>query len=141
MAGMSKSLEKDMHKEVLLEQRNLLMRIRMDDPESRKYEIQHSGFDMELVEKKMKQKQNDKFDRNSKNRQVSDFKRFNQQKNSSREFLDYKISESEHWLVVYPSRVRPLCEEGAQEVTHFQLIPKEHYTSSMELDEEVSKDL
>ena len=74
---------------------------------------------MELVEKKMKQKQNDKFDRNSKNRQVSDFKRFNQQKNSSREFLDYKISESEHWLVVYPSRVRPLCEEGAQEVTHF----------------------
>ena len=51
---MSKSLEKDMHKEVLLEQRNLLMRIRMDDPESRKYEIQHTGFDMELVEKKMK---------------------------------------------------------------------------------------
>ena len=74
---MSKSFEKDMHKEVLLEQRNLLMRIRMDDPESRKYEIQHTGFDMELVEKKMKQKQNDKFDRNSKNRQVSDFKRFN----------------------------------------------------------------
>ena len=56
LAGMSKSLEKDMHKEVLLEQRNLLMRIRMDDPESSKYEIQHSGFDMELVEKKMKQK-------------------------------------------------------------------------------------
>ena len=56
LAGMSKNLESDMHKEVLLEQRNLLMRIRMDDPESRKYEIQNTGFDLELVEKKLKQK-------------------------------------------------------------------------------------
>ena len=53
---MSRSLEKDMHKEVLLEQRNLLMRIRMDDPETRKYEIQNTGFDMELVERKLKQR-------------------------------------------------------------------------------------
>ena len=54
LAGMSRSLENDLHKEVLLEQRNLLMRIRMDDPETRKYEIQNTGFDMELVEKKLK---------------------------------------------------------------------------------------
>ena len=75
LAGMSRSLENDMHKEVLLEQRNLLMRIRMDDPEARKYEIQNTGFDMELVERKLKQRQINKQDRNSKNREMSDYRR------------------------------------------------------------------
>lgn len=37
LVGMSRSLEKDLHKEVLLEQRNLLMRIRMEDTSMRKY--------------------------------------------------------------------------------------------------------
>lgn len=37
LAGMSKSLEKDLHKEMLMEQRNLLMRIRMEDTSMRKY--------------------------------------------------------------------------------------------------------
>lgn len=39
LAGVSKSLEKDLHKEMLLEQRNMMMRIRVQDPESRKYEV------------------------------------------------------------------------------------------------------
>ena len=37
LAGMSRSLEKDLHKEMLMEQRNLLMRIRMEDTSMRKY--------------------------------------------------------------------------------------------------------
>lgn len=56
LVGVSKSLEKDLHKEMLLEQRNLMMQIRMEDPESRKYEISNTGFDFELVEKCLKTK-------------------------------------------------------------------------------------
>ena len=37
LAGMTQSLEKDLHKEMLLEQRNLLMRIRQEDTSMRKY--------------------------------------------------------------------------------------------------------
>ena len=54
MAGVSKSLEKDLHREMLMEQRNVLMRIRMDDPDAKKYEIINTGFDMDTVERKMK---------------------------------------------------------------------------------------
>jgi len=34
----------------------MLMRIRMEDPESRKYELHNTGFDMDLVERKFKTK-------------------------------------------------------------------------------------
>ena len=72
---MSRSLEKDLHKEMLLEQRNLLMRIRMEDTSMRKYQLDNSGFEMELIERKLKSKQTDKWDRNAKNREIVDFSR------------------------------------------------------------------
>lgn len=57
LAGMSHSLEKDLHKEMLMEQRNLLMRIRMEDTSMRKYQIQSTGFgEFDVVESKMKNK-------------------------------------------------------------------------------------
>lgn len=70
---MSKSLEKYLHKEVLMEQRNLLMRIRMEDTSMRKYQIANTGFEMELIEKKLKAKLSDRHDRNAKNREIIDF--------------------------------------------------------------------
>lgn len=75
LAGMSRSLEKDLHKEMLMEQRNLLMRIRMEDTSMRKYQIASTGFEMDLVERKIKDKQSAKWDRNSKNREIVDFSR------------------------------------------------------------------
>ena len=42
---------------MLMEQRNLLMRIRMDDTSMRKYQIANTGFgEMDLVERKIKDK-------------------------------------------------------------------------------------
>lgn len=73
LAGISKSLEKDLHREMLMEQRNMLMRIRMEDTESRKYELHNTGFDMDLVERKFKTKQQDRYDRNAKKREFNDY--------------------------------------------------------------------
>lgn len=57
-----------------MEQRNLLMRIRMEDSSMRKYEITNTGFgEMDLIERKLKSKQTDKYDRNAKNREIVDF--------------------------------------------------------------------
>jgi len=76
LAGVSRSLEKDLHKEMLMEQRNLLMRIRMEDTSMRKYQIADTGFnEMELVERKLKTKQVERWDRNAKNRAVLDYGR------------------------------------------------------------------
>jgi len=41
------------------------MRIRMEDPESKKYELYNTGFDMELVERKFKNKQQNRYERNA----------------------------------------------------------------------------
>ena len=60
---------------MLLEQRNMLMRIRMDDPEARKYELCNTGFDMDLVERKLKQKQIDRYEKNAKNSELRDYTR------------------------------------------------------------------
>ena len=75
LAGMSRSLEKDLHKEMLLEQRNLLMRIRMEDTSMRKYQITSTGFEMDLIERKVNSKQQSKWDKSSKDRQLVDFSR------------------------------------------------------------------
>ena len=61
-------MEKELHKEMLLEQRNLLMCIRNEDTEMRKYQIASTGFDMDLIESKLKNKQSAKYERNAKNR-------------------------------------------------------------------------
>ena len=37
--------------------------------------------------------------------------------------------------------VYPLREEGAEPITHCQLLPKTHYVNCLELDEDVSRDL
>lgn len=39
LAGVSKGLKEDLHREMLIEQRNLLMKIRSADPVSSKYEL------------------------------------------------------------------------------------------------------
>ena len=72
---MSRSLEKDLHKEMLMEQRNLLMRIRMEDTSMRKYQIASTGFEMDLIERKIKDKQSDKWGRNAKNREIVEYSR------------------------------------------------------------------
>ena len=57
-----------------MEQRNLLMKFRMEDSSMRKYEITNTGFgEMDLIERKLKSKQTDKYDRNAKNREIVDF--------------------------------------------------------------------
>ena len=58
-----------------MEQRNLLMRIRMEDTSMRKYQIASTGFEMDLIERKIKDKQSDKWGRNAKNREIVDFSR------------------------------------------------------------------
>lgn len=44
LAGVSKSLEADLHREMLLTQRNLLMKIRNQDKEAKKYSMTNVGF-------------------------------------------------------------------------------------------------
>lgn len=75
LAGVSKSLEQDLHREMLMEQRNLLMRIRLDNPEARKYEVHNTGFDLDLVERKITQKQADRYDQMSRKREVKEYSR------------------------------------------------------------------
>ena len=58
-----------------MEQRNLLMRIRMEDTSMRKYQIASTGFEMDLIERKIKDKQSDKWGRNAKNREIVDYSR------------------------------------------------------------------
>ena len=108
---------------------------------------------MELIEKKMKAKQSNRHDRNAKNREIIDFSKsqrahqncktcFYNQKRDNDSFMDVRVGESQHWLILYPQSIRPLSPMGAPEpITHFQLVPKEHYGSTLELDEDVARDL
>ena len=128
---MSRSLEKELHKEMLLEQRNLLMRIRNEDTEMRKYQIASTGFEMDLIERKLKNKQSAKYERNAKNREIVDFSKGQKahqncrmclynQKRGSDSFMDVRIGESEHWLVLYPLNIKPLAPvDSAEPLTHF----------------------
>ena len=63
-----------------------------------------------------------------------------------------KVGESQHWLVLYPclGNIRPIAaaaeaagerSEEAAATSHLQLVPKEHFASSLELDEDVGRDL
>ncbi len=96
----------------------------------RKYQIANTGFEMDVIERKLKGKQQDKFDRNAKNREVIDYSRgakahqnckmcFYNQKAQSSAFMDARIGESEHWLIVYPLSIKPLAPFGAEPKTHF----------------------
>ena len=101
---------------------------------------------MDLIERKIKDKQSDKWGRNSKNRQIVDFSRGHKDhaywKNKLSSFRDVCVGESEHWLILFPQNIRPLSPVGAPEpITHLQLVPKEHYNSAMELDDNVARDL
>ena len=51
------------------------MRIRMEDTSMRKYQIASTGFEMDLIERKIKDKQSDKWGRNAKNREIVDYSR------------------------------------------------------------------
>jgi hypothetical protein len=51
------------------------MQIRSDNPEMKRYEITNTGIDMDVVERKLKNKQTDRYDRNNKNNQVNDYRR------------------------------------------------------------------
>ena len=67
---------------------------------------------------------------------------FYNQKAQSDSFVDVQIGASDHWLVLYPTNIKPLSPMGAPEaITHFQLVPKEHYGSTLELDEDAARDL
>ena len=117
---------------MLMEQRNLLMRIRAEDTSMRKYQIANVGFgELDVVERKLKGKQTDKYDKTAKNREIIDYSRgqkahqncrlclYSKQKNSY-VLVDCKIGESEHWIVVFPTGIKPLSPMGAKEaVTHF----------------------
>ena len=126
LAGVSKSLEKDLHREMLMEQRNMLMRIRMEDPESRKYELHNTGFDMDLVERKFKNKQQDRYDQNTKKRELNDYVRGQREsqncrscyQNLSAETRKAVVYESENWCVLYPMSIRPLHAEGLEATSH-----------------------
>ena len=145
LAGMSRSIEKDLHREMLMEQRNMLMRIRMQDTSMRKFQIDTGGFEMDLIEKKVKSKQSDRWEKNAKDKEVIDYSRGQKtQENYQRrlrQFKDVKIAENEHWLVVYPQNIKPLCSVDSEPLTHVQLIPKEFYGSTLELDDDVARDL
>jgi len=51
------------------------------------------------------------------------------------------IYESAHWIITYPSSISPLHAEGQEATSHVQLMPKEHTSSSLELDEESFREL
>ena len=73
---MTRSLEKDLHNEMLLEQRNLLMRIRMEDNSMRKYQIAGTGFgEYDVVERKMKTKEMKKIDERARNKELGSYSR------------------------------------------------------------------
>lgn len=134
---------------MLLEQRNMLMRIRMEDPESRKYELHNTGFDLDLIERKLKPKQQDRYDRNAKKREFSDYARGQREsqnccgcfQNFSGELRQAVVYESPHLCVVYPMSTRPLHAEGFEANGHVQITPKEHFVSSLELDEDAFREL
>jgi len=42
---------------------------------------------------------------------------------------------------MYPMSIRPLHAEGLEATSHLQIIPKEHYTSSLEVDEDADREL
>jgi hypothetical protein len=43
-----------MHREMMIQKRNLMIKIRQNDSEFKKYDLMNDNYDMELVEKKQK---------------------------------------------------------------------------------------
>ena len=132
---------------MLIEQRNVLMKIRQQDPESHKYELVNQGFgdlDFESVGHKKVQRIESNYskqqDRDYKTQQKKQYNcrecYYNTEKRSSFLFQTV-LAETTHWLLMFPSSIKPLDEVG----NHIQLIPKAHFESSIEFDEEVFKEL
>ena len=130
----------------------------------RKYQIASTGFgEYDLVERKLKTKQMAKQDMKARNRELSSYSKTARHQASCRlciygesqrpgSLLDRaKVGESTHWLVFYPCLLgvgvsRPLAPAGCQgqpdePMTHLHLVPKEHCSCSLELEEEISRDL
>lgn len=51
--------------------------------------------------------------------------------------MDLVIAESEHCYVSFPIETSPLCPTDKDPVSHMLLAPKAHYTSCLELEEQV----
>ena len=106
---------------------------------------------MDVVERKLKNKQVDRYERNNQSQQMSDYRRgqktyqrcglcyFNQQKNKG--LFEQLVGETEFWSVLFPMKVKPLFAEGREPVLHLQLAPKSHFDNCVTLDEEVYRDL
>jgi hypothetical protein len=53
---------------MLLQKRNLMMRLRQDDSEFKKYDLMNDNYDSELIEKKMRKGQEKGFEKREEKR-------------------------------------------------------------------------
>ena len=47
-------MDTEMHHEMMLQKRNLMMRLRQNDDEFRKYDVMNDNFDSQLIEKRFR---------------------------------------------------------------------------------------
>jgi len=138
-----------MHKEMLMKQRNMMIKLRKDDKEYQKYDLENrNNFDSELIEKKHRAGKERKFQEREGKRDEKQYKKHTRILNKcqlcffqERFDRDYIISESNYCYLSFPMKTSPLCPPDGKLNSHIILVPKNHFLSCVELDEEVQTDL
>ena len=60
---------------MMLQRRNLMMKLRQQDNEFKKYDLMNDNYDTELVEKKLRKGQEKRMERREEKKQIAHYKR------------------------------------------------------------------
>ena len=149
----SGSFDSEMHREMMLQKRNIMMRLRMGDAEHMKYDIVNTGFDSELVEKRFKKGASEAFQKRQDKRDERQMRRhqrvlnqctscfYNDGESRSSFDRDLVVAESETCYVAFPGKISPLFPPEKEPLTHLVLAPKQHYPNCLEIDEQVQTEM
>ncbi|CDW72355.1 UNKNOWN [Stylonychia lemnae] len=141
----SGNMDNEMHREMLIQKRNLLMKIRQNDNEYKKFDFKNEGNDGELIQKKMRKGQEEKYEKREEKRQNKYAQKQQRILNKCSQcyFQEGKferqtlISESDNVYVSTPIRTSPVYPQGQDHISHVIISPKQHFVNYLEVDEQV----
>eukprot|EP00347_Sterkiella_histriomuscorum_P024354 403331416 len=145
----SNNMDHEMHKEMLIQKRNLMMKIRQNDSEYQKYDFRNEGYDGQLIEKKMRKGQEEKFQQRVEKREHKQASKHQRVLNKCVQCFyqegkfekDYFIHESENCYLALPIKTTPVTPFGQDPLSHIVLSPKQHFVNLIEVDEQIQNEI
>lgn len=125
------------------------MKIRQNDSEFQKYDFRYENYDGQLIEKKMRKGQEERYQKREEKRQQKQVSKHQRVLNKCQQCFyqegkferDFVVHESENWYLAFPIKTSPLHPDSAEPVTHMILCTKQHYVNLLEVEENVQEEL